>query len=193
MGEQLAHGLGTKGFSEWGDIRLVTNEVPQGFILSPALFNIILNGLDEGLEGILSKFTDDIKLGEAVDSLEVLQRDLDKLEDWANINHTKFNKGKCWILHLGWGSPGWTDRLGNEGLESSAMERDLGVLADGKLNMSQQCPGSQKGQPCPASEARQGRDCPALLKFCQRRFGLDMRKRFFNQRVVGHWNRLPRK
>ncbi|KAJ7423066.1 hypothetical protein WISP_35278 [Willisornis vidua] len=48
----------------------------------------------------------------------------------------KFNKGKCWILHLEWGKPGCTYRLGNEMLESSAMERHLDVLVDSKLNVA---------------------------------------------------------
>ncbi|TRZ10529.1 hypothetical protein HGM15179_016578 [Zosterops borbonicus] len=71
-------------------------------------------------------------------------------------NQVRFNKEKCRILYLGWGNPGSTDTP--EMLESSAI-----VLIAGKLNMSQQCPGSQEGHPCPggirpsvASQAREG-------------------------------------
>ncbi|KAJ7423305.1 hypothetical protein BTVI_10311 [Pitangus sulphuratus] len=143
-----------------------------GSILGPVLFNIFINDLDAGLEGILSKFADDTKLGGAVDSLEgreALQRALDKLEDWAITNHMKFNKGKCRILHLGWGNPGCTCRLRNALLESSETERGLGVLVEGKLNLSQQCPGSQEDQLCPGRHQAkhhqlvEGDDCPVLL------------------------------
>ncbi|TRZ26596.1 hypothetical protein HGM15179_000537 [Zosterops borbonicus] len=65
---------------------------------------------------------------------QALKGGLDKSEDWASTNHMEFNKVKCWILHLGWGSSRGMDRLGNETLKNSTVERDLGVLVDGKLN-----------------------------------------------------------
>ena len=42
-------------------------------------------------------------------------------------------------MYLGHSSPGYTYRLGNKRLESSLVERDIRVLVNGKLNMSQQC------------------------------------------------------
>ncbi|RMC19206.1 hypothetical protein DUI87_03811 [Hirundo rustica rustica] len=99
------------------NVQLDKHIMEWGPILGPLLFSIFINDLDVGLEGILSKFTDDIKLGGDVDSPEVreaLQRDLEKLGVWAITNNMNVNRGKCQILHLGWCSPGCMDRLENE-------------------------------------------------------------------------------
>jgi len=68
-----------------------------------------------------------------------IQQDLDRLESWAQRNLIRFSKGKCRVLHLGRNNLIQQYKLGADLLESSSVERDLGVLVHDRLTMSQQC------------------------------------------------------
>ncbi|GAB0205317.1 hypothetical protein GRJ2_002997300 [Grus japonensis] len=120
--------------------------------------------IDSRIKCTLSKFANNTKLCGAVDTLEgrdAIQRDLDRIERWAHANRMKFNKAKCKVLHMGQGNPKHNYRLGGEWSESSPEEKDLGVLVDEKLNMSQPYPGLHQKK---CDQQVEGGDSPHLLR-----------------------------
>lgn len=82
--------------------------------------------IDSGIECPLSKPAEDTKLTGALSMLEgqdVIQRHQDKLENGTQIN---LNQAKCKILYLGWDNPYYQYKLGEDVIQRSLAEKDLG-------------------------------------------------------------------
>ena len=128
-------------YSNWND---VTSGVPQGSVLGPVLFVIFINDLPEATYSVAQMFADDTKLFNLIQNVsdhQRLQHDIDKLVNWANTWKMSFNSSKCKVLHIGRNNPNKVYTMENESgrstLDTTALEKDLGVHVDPQLNFSQ--------------------------------------------------------
>lgn len=103
--------------------------VPQGSVLKLVVF-IFVNDIDDKIECILRRSAVDIKLSGAIDKVEerdAIQRDMDKLKKWANVNLVRFNKAKCKVLHFSGVKLRCVYRLGGELLDSNPTKKCSGL------------------------------------------------------------------
>ena len=86
----------------FNDIKSQLKEVvfgdPQGSVLEPLLFFILISNINEGVsESLVSSFADDTRIDYPIGDLydiAKLQTDLNSIFKWANQNNMKFNTEK---------------------------------------------------------------------------------------------------
>ena len=99
-----------------------------------SLGQLSIHHLDEGIDSTLSKSSNDTILGGVADTPEgcaAIQ------QDWMEMN-LSFQKNKCRVLHLRRNNHMYQYRLGDDLLERRSAEKNLGVLMNSRLSVSQQ-------------------------------------------------------
>src|SRR6267154_1089373 len=126
-------------FSEW---KSVTSGVPQGSVLGPLLFIMFVNDMDQSVLSQLLKFADDAKLFRCVSDpggVDMLKDDLRSLNQWSEDWQIPFNADKCKVMHFGANNKKETYSINNIVLNEAKEERDLGIIVQNNLKVSEQC------------------------------------------------------
>ena len=104
--------------------------VPQGSILGPILFLLLINDLPDKISSVAKLFADDSKLYRSVrsdDDCKLLQDDLNSLAAWSNQWLMRFNEDKCVVLKIH-ASLNYIYTLNGTHLKEVDEQRDLGVI-----------------------------------------------------------------
>ena len=133
--------------------RNVNSGVPQGSILGPLLFVLFINDLPDGLSPgtNIAMYADDTKIWRSILSSKdchILQMDINYMLNWAVENKMNFHPNKCKVLAISAKRFSFFDVLpfsqffyfiGNNILDFTETENDLGVTVTSKLNWNEHC------------------------------------------------------
>jgi ribonuclease P/MRP protein subunit RPP40 len=113
----------------------VVSGVPQGSVIGPLLFLVLLSDIDSNIAStFLASFADDTRIWKGISGVtdaSALQRDLEVVYQWAEDNNMSFNNLKFEILRFGLDSTlktttSYTSPSGNI-IDTKEHVRDLGV------------------------------------------------------------------
>ena len=122
----------------------VLSGVPQGSVIGPLMFLILLGDIDQDVaSAFVSSFADDTRvLGKvaSVNDVANLQSDLDTIYQWSNTNNTLFNSDKFECLRYGTANElkqatHYQSDTGKQ-IESNESLKDLGVIMSADATFS---------------------------------------------------------
>ena len=130
---------------EKSDPAPVLSGVPQGSVIGPLLFLVLIGDIDKDVSNaFLSSFADDTRIGHGIASQEdarLLQEDLKQVYMWAEQNNMRFNSIKFELLRYGKNSnlKDSTEYVSNTGEIINAKEsvKDLGVTMSSNANFKE--------------------------------------------------------
>ena len=123
----------------------VISGVPQGSVVGPLLFLIMLHDIDENIAAsYVSSFADDTRVLAGIsgaDDVDNLQADLEKIYQWADKNNSVFNASKFQCLRYGVNKNIISDTVyysnTQSTIESESSVSDLGVIMSSDAKFSE--------------------------------------------------------
>ena len=123
----------------------VVSGVPQGSVLGPLLFLVLIGDIDEHVQhSIVASFADDTRVTKGIKTIEDavdLQNDLFHIYGWSERNNSSFNSVKFELMRYGsnmslkestnYVSPEW------QLIEAKGAVKDLGIMLEDNLAFKQ--------------------------------------------------------